>query len=372
MVLTQGNHSLHNFNILTTVYCPQPKQDWTCWAYPPLPFVALERLETREIRCKHACNQCCIVSPASRVSTLSDEYAQTRSTSHGAINFVLSTRGEGARLETSYHICTYWNSNEDALWGECIASSGPSRRHAFLLTGSDIWKWMCWYTITSSPFMFSSGPLTPCSSQPKRSKLSFSNNHDRRNITFSNLKAPNARASSFAETSPENRGQKLQHFEWGTKTVQQRTFATKILPNFRVNFLARFASKPLFYWVVPSNCSEKFFRAVRAILWLWGSFLALDWNRYRSVSCVFKVATFRDAKVPSSCSFFPPLSAWLGHTIASRPRSHATAARNCSLMMPNQMNGTKRGRAAPNIMPNSRSIASRTRISPVSLLICNA
>ena len=42
----------------------------------------------------------------------------------------------------------------------------------------------------------------------------------------------------------------------GTEKVPQRTFATKILPNFRVNFLARFASKPLFYWVVPSNCSE--------------------------------------------------------------------------------------------------------------------
>ena len=31
---------------------------------------------------------------------------------------------------------------------------------------------------------------------------------------------------------------------------------TKTLPNFWVNFLARFASKHLFYWVVPSNCSE--------------------------------------------------------------------------------------------------------------------
>ena len=29
-----------------------------------------------------------------------------------------------------------------------------------------------------------------------------------------------------------------------------------MLLNFRVNFLARFASKPLFYLVVPSNCSE--------------------------------------------------------------------------------------------------------------------
>ena len=42
----------------------------------------------------------------------------------------------------------------------------------------------------------------------------------------------------------------------GTEKVPQRTFATKILPNFRVNFLVQFASKPLLYWVVPSNCSE--------------------------------------------------------------------------------------------------------------------
>ena len=42
----------------------------------------------------------------------------------------------------------------------------------------------------------------------------------------------------------------------GTEKVPQRTYATKILPNFRVNFLMRFALKRLFYWVVPSNCSE--------------------------------------------------------------------------------------------------------------------
>ena len=40
------------------------------------------------------------------------------------------------------------------------------------------------------------------------------------------------------------------------RKVPQRTFVTKISPNVRVNFLARFASKPLFCWVVPSNCSD--------------------------------------------------------------------------------------------------------------------
>ena len=38
--------------------------------------------------------------------------------------------------------------------------------------------------------------------------------------------------------------------------VTGRTCATKKLPNFRMSFLARFASKPLFHWVVLSNCSE--------------------------------------------------------------------------------------------------------------------
>ena len=37
----------------------------------------------------------------------------------------------------------------------------------------------------------------------------------------------------------------------GTEKVHQRTCATKILLNFRVSFLVRFASKPLFDWVVP-------------------------------------------------------------------------------------------------------------------------
>ena len=45
-----------------------------------------------------------------------------------------------------------------------------------------------------------------------------------------------------------------------TEKGTQRTCATKILPNFRVNFLVRFASKrflnPLFYCAVSSNCSE--------------------------------------------------------------------------------------------------------------------
>ena len=38
----------------------------------------------------------------------------------------------------------------------------------------------------------------------------------------------------------------------GTEKVPQRTFAAKISPNFRVNFLVRFASKPS----TPSNWSE--------------------------------------------------------------------------------------------------------------------
>ena len=54
---------------------------------------------------------------------------------------------------------------------------------------------------------------------------------------------------------------------------------TKILPNVRVNFLVRFASKPWFYWVTTSNPLElfrKFFGAVRAIFLICESFLAPD------------------------------------------------------------------------------------------------
>ena len=43
------------------------------------------------------------------------------------------------------------------------------------------------------------------------------------------------------------------------KGTTKKNFVTKILPNVRVNFLVRFASKPLFYWIMtsnPSNCSE--------------------------------------------------------------------------------------------------------------------
>ena len=42
----------------------------------------------------------------------------------------------------------------------------------------------------------------------------------------------------------------------GPDKVPQRHFMTKSLPNFRLSFLVRFASKPLFHWVIPSDCSE--------------------------------------------------------------------------------------------------------------------
>ena len=61
------------------------------------------------------------------------------------------------------------------------------------------------------------------------------------------------------------------------RKVPQRNCVTKILPNVQVNFLVRFASKPLFCWVMTGNPLElfrKFFGAVRAIFWLCGSVLA--------------------------------------------------------------------------------------------------
>ena len=68
----------------------------------------------------------------------------------------------------------------------------------------------------------------------------------------------------------------------GTEKVPQRNWVTKIAPNVRVNFLVRFASKPLFYWVMADNPLEmfrKFFGAVRAIFWFCGSFLAPDYEK---------------------------------------------------------------------------------------------
>ena len=63
----------------------------------------------------------------------------------------------------------------------------------------------------------------------------------------------------------------------GTEKVPQRSCVTKILPNFRVNFRLRFASKPLFCCIVPSNCSENSL-ALFIVLFLgfWGTFFALD------------------------------------------------------------------------------------------------
>ena len=61
----------------------------------------------------------------------------------------------------------------------------------------------------------------------------------------------------------------------GTEKVPQRNCVTKTLPNVRVNFLVRFASKPLFYWVMTGNPLElfrKFFGAVRALFGFVGPF----------------------------------------------------------------------------------------------------
>ena len=70
------------------------------------------------------------------------------------------------------------------------------------------------------------------------------------------------------------------HFAFPEEKALQRTFATKISPNFRVNFLVRFASKPMFCWVMtgsPLKLFRKFFGAVRTIFWLWGS----SWAPYK-------------------------------------------------------------------------------------------
>ena len=66
--------------------------------------------------------------------------------------------------------------------------------------------------------------------------------------------------SSLLANDLANLSRGFASFILGTEKVPQRNCVTKILPNVRVNFLVRFASEPLFYWVVtgnpPPNCSE--------------------------------------------------------------------------------------------------------------------
>ena len=60
----------------------------------------------------------------------------------------------------------------------------------------------------------------------------------------------------------------IRYLKSGTEKVPQRTCATKILPNFRVNIRVRFASKPLFSLDSTLELFRKLFGAVRAIFWL--------------------------------------------------------------------------------------------------------
>ena len=57
---------------------------------------------------------------------------------------------------------------------------------------------------------------------------------------------------------PDVRPMHFPRFFGGTEKVPQKNCVTKILPNIRVNFLVRFASKPLFYWVMTGNPLELF------------------------------------------------------------------------------------------------------------------
>ena len=80
----------------------------------------------------------------------------------------------------------------------------------------------------------------------------------------------------FSEKIPTRKAKKGSHSKNARKKVPRRNCVTKILRNVRVNFLVRFASKPLFYWLRPSNPLElfsKFFGAVCAMLWLCDSLL---------------------------------------------------------------------------------------------------
>ena len=59
----------------------------------------------------------------------------------------------------------------------------------------------------------------------------------------------------------------------GTEKVPQRTCATKILPNFRVNFFGAICLKTLVYW--GSRIVQKILWCCSCVFWLCDSFLAL-------------------------------------------------------------------------------------------------
>ena len=96
--------------------------------------------------------------------------------------------------------------------------------------------------------------------------LSIDNASPRSSYTVSSrsLFYPEAEGAARAETSDAHQSDRhcWRHLlskgtkEVGRREKTQRSCATKTSPNFRLNFLVRFPSNPLFYWVAPSNCSE--------------------------------------------------------------------------------------------------------------------
>ena len=78
------------------------------------------------------------------------------------------------------------------------------------------------------------------------------------------------------------KAKRLRCFKITPKRRRRPKFQVAALPNFRVNFLVRFASKPFFYWVVPLNCSENslvlFVRFFGFGVPFWPSFYVIFWE----------------------------------------------------------------------------------------------
>ena len=98
----------------------------------------------------------------------------------------------------------------------------------------------------------------------------------------------------------------------GTEKVPQRTCATEILPNIRVNFLVRFASRGLVLLGSALELFRNFFGAVRAIFGF-GCFLALEkcqspWPTKVPKKCLRKLRPKRGAEesAEKSASGFEP------------------------------------------------------------------
>ena len=208
--------------------------------------------------------------------------------SHLYLRSILA-RHEGLTVSAML-ICALASSccNHHDKYDKVMLHDGQCPHHTFKLFP------MCWTQVVSeSSCMTSAQKMLDAQLWGSDSKLVFAGPWVLLRLSCSKTWGARLKSNSAAEATgmakQQGRWRNLSPQSWvyihvvqlnqklGTEKVPQRNCVTKILPNVRVNFLARFASKPLCYWEMTGNPLEmfrKFFGAVRAIFWLCGSFLA--------------------------------------------------------------------------------------------------